>query len=186
MRILFIDDEQAILNAYVRVLRPCRDVYEVVCESDPDKAMHMLRNQSFDVVVTDICMKKFDGFEILKYVTMNMPETKIMVATGFASVDTVVQSMRMGAWDYLKKPIIEVELIKKLENIEELNNSRKDIDEYQYVGTLIQEETERAKTALVQKKMKIDSLLEAIRGILKSNEDVSVRADKIRSLVRTA
>lgn len=108
-RILFIDDE-AQLCKNVEILLE-QDGYDVdVAESGSAGLEHICRT-SYDLIITDLKMPDVGGMEIVRYVRQFLPETIVIVITGYASLESAVAAMREGAYDYVTKPL-DIEVLK--------------------------------------------------------------------------
>jgi len=71
---------------------------------DGQKVVDRVMEESFDVLVTDLKMQKPDGLEVMEFVRRHSPATKVIVITGFATVDTAVETLKGGAVDFIAKP----------------------------------------------------------------------------------
>ncbi|MGB3542661.1 sigma-54-dependent transcriptional regulator [Rubrivirga sp.] len=101
-RVLFVDDELPLRTVVSRLLE--RRGVEVTTAGDAVSAVELMRDQPFDLVLTDFQMPEMDGFELLAHVRENYPDTPAIMMTGHASVQHAVQAMANGAVDYLPKP----------------------------------------------------------------------------------
>src|SRR3954451_8428778 len=102
-RILVVDDEDGIRSFVAEVLEDEHDT--VMTAKDGDEAAGLLDRQSFDVVVTDLKMPGRDGMALLSKIRAEQPETQVIVLTAQGTVESAVQAMKSGAFDYLQKPI---------------------------------------------------------------------------------
>lgn len=102
-KILIIDDEQDMLNLLRRIITEESD-HEVITESNPVRAMDIFRNNCFDLVITDLRMPGNDGISILDEVKRLHPGTYVVMITAFATIDTAVDAIKRGAFDYITKP----------------------------------------------------------------------------------
>jgi YesN/AraC family two-component response regulator len=107
--ILVIDDEQIVHESVRRILE--EEGYRVDGALRVDQALEKLANQSYDIVLTDLMMPERNGIEAVDVVARDHPDTGVVVFTGFATVDSAVQSMKLGALDYLPKPFTPDELL---------------------------------------------------------------------------
>jgi two-component system, NtrC family, response regulator AtoC len=106
--ILVVDDEKDICMALNILLT--KEGYEVKEAYNGQQALERIRQENFDVIMTDIKMEKMDGFEVLKQAQQISPETSVIMMTAFASVVSAVEAMRAGAADYITKPFINDEI----------------------------------------------------------------------------
>lgn len=102
LRILVLDDERIVCDRLRVSLEKAGFTVETFTESE--RVVKRLEDARFDFVVTDLKMKGFDGIEILKLVKTRSPETKVILITGFATVEKAKEALKIGAYDFLAKP----------------------------------------------------------------------------------
>lgn len=112
-RILVIDDEE-----YIG--RSCRELlgeegFEVRTFIEPLEGLKQLKEESFDLLLLDLKMPEMDGIHVLQEVKRDYPHLMVIIITGYATVDTAVTSMKMGAFDYVSKPFTPDELLMVVE-----------------------------------------------------------------------
>ncbi|TGV03018.1 sigma-54-dependent transcriptional regulator [Flavivirga rizhaonensis] len=103
-KILVIEDEAAIRRVLVKILSEENDTYEVEEAEDGLLGIEKIKSDDFDLVLCDIKMPKMDGVEVLEAVKKIKPETPIVMISGHGDLDTAVNTMRLGAFDYISKP----------------------------------------------------------------------------------
>lgn len=103
-KILIIEDEAAIRRVLVKILSEENDTYEVAEAEDGLAGMELIKKEDFDLVLCDIKMPKMDGVEVLEAAKKIKPETTIVMISGHGDLDTAVNTMRLGAFDYISKP----------------------------------------------------------------------------------
>ncbi|MBK5214814.1 MAG: sigma-54-dependent Fis family transcriptional regulator [Flavobacteriaceae bacterium] len=103
-RILIIEDEAAIRRVLVKILTEENKGYEVFEAEDGLAGMELLKKEDFDLVLCDIKMPKMDGVEVLEAVKKIKPEIPIVMISGHGDLETAVNTMKMGAFDYISKP----------------------------------------------------------------------------------
>ncbi len=108
IRVLIVDDEEQLVEAFRKKLS--RDGLSVNAAFTAREALALMKKHTFDVCVLDIRLPDMDGVELLKTIKKNEPNLEIIMLTGHASVDTAIQSMKLGAYDYLSKPCKLTEL----------------------------------------------------------------------------
>ncbi len=101
-RILIVDDEEITLENLEHVLK--KEGYEVAAVSSGVQALKHLEASPFDLVLTDLKMKKVDGMEILEKVKQRHPDTEVIMITGYATVSSAIEAMKKGAFHYVAKP----------------------------------------------------------------------------------
>ncbi len=102
MRVLIVDDEEELVRAFRKKLS--REGFAVFTAATGGEALAMVKEHSFDVCVLDIRLPDVDGVKLLEMLKEVEPNLEIVMLTGHASIDTAIQSMKRGAYDYLSKP----------------------------------------------------------------------------------
>ncbi len=100
--ILIVDDEESVRDSLYNWF--IEDGYRVECAENANKALSMLESDNFDIILADIKMPGMDGLEMLRRIKLLKSESIIIVMTAFATVDTAVQALKDGAFDYVTKP----------------------------------------------------------------------------------
>jgi len=103
-KILIIEDEAAIRRVLVKILTEESDTYEVLEAEDGLLGIERIKKEDFDLVLCDIKMPKMDGVEVLEAIKKIKPEIPIVMISGHGDLDTAVNTMRLGAFDYISKP----------------------------------------------------------------------------------
>ncbi|QLE02154.1 sigma-54-dependent Fis family transcriptional regulator [Galbibacter sp. BG1] len=103
-KILVIEDEAAIRRVLVKILSEENKAYEVEEASDGLEGMETIKKNDFDLVLCDIKMPKMDGVEVLEAARKIKPELPFVMISGHGDIETAVNTMRMGAYDYISKP----------------------------------------------------------------------------------
>lgn len=103
-KILVIEDEAAIRRVLVKILSEENEAYQLEEAEDGLIGIEKIRNADYDLVLCDIKMPKMDGVEVLEAVKKIKPEIPIVMISGHGDLDTAVNTMRLGAFDYISKP----------------------------------------------------------------------------------
>ncbi len=103
-RILIIEDEDAIRRVLVKIISEENDSYEVFEAADGVIGLDLIKKEDFDLVLCDIKMPKSDGVEVLEKVKALKPEIPFVMISGHGDLETAVNTMRLGAYDYISKP----------------------------------------------------------------------------------
>ena len=103
-KILIVEDEAAIRRVLVKILSEENDTYQVQEAQDGLEGLEKIRKEDYDLVLCDIKMPKMDGVEVLEAVKKIKPEIPIVMISGHGDLDTAVNTMRLGAFDYISKP----------------------------------------------------------------------------------
>ncbi len=112
--ILIVDDEQDMLDLLKRSLEPDLDC-QVVTATSGENALKRLATDAFDLVLADIKMPGMDGLELLEIVKRDNPQQTVVMMTAFGQIDTAVNAMRSGAYDFITKPFEHDALVLRLE-----------------------------------------------------------------------
>jgi len=121
-RILLVDDETVFANNMSKLLN--RRGYQVTAVNSGDAALQALMNNSFDVMVLDLKMPGMDGIAVLHEMKKLGRFTEVLVLTGHGSIDTALEAIQLGAYDYLTKPCEIAELVSKIEAALERKNTK--------------------------------------------------------------
>src|SRR5262249_1893275 len=101
-RVLVVDDEVSMRELLSITLPQAR--YDVTLAEGGEGAVNALKSDAFDLVITDLRMRKLDGLGVLRAAKELSPSTVVVVVTAFASTETAVEAMKLGAYDYITKP----------------------------------------------------------------------------------
>ena len=102
MDILVLDDEPIVGKRLKPALE--KSGYEVEIYQDPEQAIKRIDEKEFDIVVTDIRMEDIDGIQILEHVAIKSARTKVIIITGYATVEMAREALLKGAFDFIAKP----------------------------------------------------------------------------------
>ncbi len=108
-RILVIDDEPIVAMSCDRILRQ-GDFYEIQLEYDPLQGLKKALTGTYDIILLDLVMPDLDGLEILKRLKTSGISSEVIIITGYATIKTAVEAMKLGAADYISKPFTPDEL----------------------------------------------------------------------------
>jgi len=103
-RILIVEDEASIRNVLVNIISEESESYEVYAAEDAKRALELLGESSFDLMLSDIKMPGMDGIELLERVVVLQPECTVVMISGHGDIETAVDSIKKGAYDYIAKP----------------------------------------------------------------------------------
>jgi len=100
--ICVVDDEQIVCERLKPLLE--KSGYQVETYTDSKSALERLSEKKFDILITDLKMGRPDGLELLNFTRTNTPQTRVIIITGFATVETAREAMKGGAVDFIAKP----------------------------------------------------------------------------------
>ncbi|MCR5260069.1 MAG: sigma-54 dependent transcriptional regulator [Desulfovibrio sp.] len=132
--ILIIDDEKNYLLVLQTLLED--EGYTVTALSDPETALAFLQESEVDVVVTDMKMPHISGLEVLEQIKKHWQHIPVLIMTAFGSIESAVETMKYGAFDYITKPFSNDELLLSIHNAVELAQAHR---EYQLLQEAMQE-----------------------------------------------
>ncbi len=169
-RLLIVDDEEVALRNLDRVMT--KEGYKVTTAQNGTDALLLINSQSFDVVMTDLRMEKVDGMQILKACKALHPETEVIMITGFATAESAVDAMKMGAFYYIAKPF-------------RLDEARKVVSEAMQKIRLRQEnrqlkeqiKTYQGKTQIITKNTAMRQLLDLARQVAPADCSVLITGE---------
>jgi two-component system response regulator PilR (NtrC family) len=169
-RILVVDDEKSMREFLAIMLR--QEGHEVALAEGGEAALDILRREPVDLVLTDMRMPRTDGLAVLKATKEVSPDTVVIVITAFASTETAVEAMKLGAYDYITKPfkLDEIKLI--VANALERKRLR---DENLYLKRQL--ETHRRSQTIIGKSPKLLDVLDTVRKIADSHSTVMITGE---------
>jgi DNA-binding NtrC family response regulator len=100
--ILVIDDEEIVRISCQRALTP--EGYTVDVAADGLEGLKLVKEKSYDLILTDLKMPNMDGMEVIENIRKTQPQAKIIVITGYSTIETAVKAIKMGAFNYIEKP----------------------------------------------------------------------------------
>ena len=107
-RILVVDDEEIVIRSCMRILDG--NGYEIEAAHDGREALQKIEQNAYDILILDIMMPNIGGLEVLRRVKEGHPDIDIIMITGLSQIETAVQAMKLGAFDYISKPFEPDEL----------------------------------------------------------------------------
>lgn len=113
-RILIIEDEETLRESLERVLS--KEGYDITSVDSAETALDLLEGDSYDLILTDVILPGITGIELLKKVKERSPDQIVVIMTAFASLETAVESLRAGAYDYIIKPVMHEEIKQVVKN----------------------------------------------------------------------
>jgi len=157
--ILVVDDEESVRDSLYNWF--IEDGYRVECAESAKMALSILESESFDIVLADIKMPGMDGLEMLKRIKSLKKETIVIVMTAFATVDTAVQALKDGAFDYVTKPFDPDDLSHLVRNASK------------QVALVEENEVLKQKVATLESVEDIVGASEAMQNVLRQVESVA-------------
>ncbi len=101
-KVAVLDDEAIVCERLKPALEKAG--FQVVTFTQSQQMIDRVALEHFDVVITDMKMRKPDGLEVMRFIQQHSPSTKVIIITGFATVDTATEALKSGAVDFIAKP----------------------------------------------------------------------------------
>ncbi len=124
-RILAIDDEKNIRHLLRNELT--LEGFDVTTAKSGEEGLKILKDKHFDVVLLDIKLPQMNGIEVLRNLKQKSPNTEVIMITGYGDIQTAVESMKLGARDYITKPFKLSELLALVNDVATENGSTKEL-----------------------------------------------------------
>jgi DNA-binding NtrC family response regulator len=167
-RILFIDDDKAGREVALFNLR--RAGYEVTAVSDGQEGISLFSPETFDVVITDVKMPGLSGIEVLRRIKKQAPEIPVLVITAFGNVETAVEAMKNGAYDFIGKPFQRDQLILSVKRALERRHLATEVRELRIRASGVERELVGSSSAMKRLLEIADRVSMADAGILITGE----------------
>jgi len=157
-RILIVDDEESFRNVLTVILK--KEGYEVEGAANGEEGLNKISDSAFDHILCDIRMPQMDGLEFLQEAKKAGVETPIIMMSAYGTIDTAIEAMKLGAYDYISKPFKPDEIILTLKKAEERERLRKE-------NELLRREIKKEYSFenIVSKNEKMIKIFEVIRKV---------------------
>ncbi len=114
-RILLVDDEENARTALAKILS--REEYEVISAGNGFEALELLNNTQVDLIITDINMPEMNGMSFLREINQLYPGSNVIMVTAYGEVESYIEAMNLGAFEYINKPVRINELKKIISKV---------------------------------------------------------------------
>ncbi len=181
-QVLIVDDNEDISNLLAQ--RLALEGYRCVTADSGRKALHQLREEVFSLVITDIVMPEMDGLELLKTVMGSDPAVMFIMITGFPEIQMAVESLRMGAKDFIVKPFDLEFMVERVKQTFESKELQEQIEKYtNRLDNLVAQRTaELHRTLLALKKAHMESV-QVLMGAIDTKDPYTMgHSDRVRNI----
>lgn len=113
-KIIIVEDEDTLCESLKRVF--IRNGYDVDISGSAESAIELLKTKTYDVIITDIVLPGISGIDLLKEYKKQKPEQIVIIMTAYANLETAIEALRAGAYDYLTKPFTHEEILGVVRN----------------------------------------------------------------------
>lgn len=169
-KVLIVDDEIDALEL-MQELFENKGYYSITATNGLD-ALNKIKNQEPDIILSDIRMPEMDGMQLLKILTKEYAHIPVIMVTAHGTIETAVEAMKMGAKDYILKPLRLDEILAKVERIAQLSNL---IKENEYLLNRLQQTYDF--TNMIGKTDKIQELFSLVKDVASTNTTVLIRGE---------
>jgi DNA-binding NtrC family response regulator len=174
--VAIIDDERESLYTSSLILKQS-GINDVVLIEDPRELPVVLKERSFSVLLLDISMPHISGFELLKYLSLEYPEIPVIILTAIKDIETAVECIKIGASDYLVKPVEKNKLTSSIKKALEMNRLKEEILGLKH--RLIEDklEYEEAFSEIITVNQKMRGIFKYIEVISKTEQPVLITGE---------
>ena len=109
-KILVVDDDEGGRISLSKILQ--KEAYSVCEAKNGSEALNLIREGNFNLVITDLKMAKMDGLELLKAIKLTKPDIQVILITAYGPVESAVEAMKVGAFDFISKPLKRSEILR--------------------------------------------------------------------------
>lgn len=155
IELLIIDDEEEMLTSLRKILSH-KPEYNLTLINDSSKALEIVQAKSFDLIITDLKMKDVTGLDILKAAKKSFPESKVIMISGYGTIEASVEAIKEGAFDFLEKPFTSAKLFSCIDNA---------LHKEDEIETELNEKADSVKVVegIVYRSKKIDELIKIVK-----------------------
>ncbi len=172
MKILVVDDEKIKRVTLRDDLRESN--YDTIAVDSPLIGLQLLQQEAFDVLVTDLRMPQMHGIDFLKRVKKEHPHITVIVMTAYASVETAVEALRFGAYNYIKKPFSSDELILMLDKLKVLRSRSPDKTKLSPLNTDDTSQEPSLYQTLIGKSQQIQEVFSMIPKVASADSNILI------------
>jgi DNA-binding NtrC family response regulator len=170
--ILIVDDEPLIRKSLYEILKIAGfDTYTAV---NAEEATVLFEKRSFDIVITDMKLPKMNGLELLSFIKDISPTTEVILITGFGSIETAVEAMKKGAFDYITKPIVDEEI--KI-HIDKIIEKKRLLEENQGLRQLVARNNRSSFCGMIGSSIPMQSVYNLIESVADTNATVMITGE---------
>jgi response regulator RpfG family c-di-GMP phosphodiesterase len=181
-RILIVDDEEMICNLMAR--RLAKEGYFCVTANDGKEALNHFYKDTFSLIISDMKMPEMGGLELLKRVKAVNPNMMVIMITAYADIDVAVEAMRLGAFDFIMKPVDLNLVLLSVRNALEKKRLEEELEAYhKNLEKLVEERTAKLQQAYrVLKKAHLDSVKVLAEAIDAKDPYTRGHSDRVRGM----
>ena len=168
-KLLIIDDEQEMLNSLEKILSQ-RPGFKITLINDSTAALKRVAKEKFDIIITDLKMKEASGLDILRMALKNFPDSVVIVISGYGTIETSVEAMQLGAFDFIEKPFTSKKLFNCIERA--LNQT---IQQDEFNNQL--DDENGIFSGLIYKSQNMQNVLDLVKKVAQGNMNVLITGE---------
>ncbi len=157
VKILIVDDDVSILTLLDEMFQSEEDL-SIHTESDSQAAYDLLNTESFDLLITDLMMPKVDGLMLLEHARASHPDILVVIITGYASLETTLEAIHAGAYDYITKPFRLEEFRLLVNNASARIQLKKQVEELHVERQSLESRLSEMETEYQEQESEVDRL----------------------------
>jgi DNA-binding NtrC family response regulator len=169
IKVLVIDDEREMLDSLKKLLSRRSD-FELKLFEDPEPAFDLLENENFDIVITDLKMKEISGQDVLAKVMETNPDTKVIMISGYGTIEASVQAVKKGAFDFIEKPFTSAKLFESINRALKQIGADDDEDNDE-------EESFQQELGLIYKSNQMKELVDYIKKVAEQDMNILITGE---------
>ena len=169
MKIMLVEDEKITRKTLTDILK--KENYDVNSFGDGTEAIKSIKQETYDVIVTDLRLPGTNGLDILKTAKEINPKAIVIIITAYATVETAIESLKLGAYDYLLKPFSPEQLLSILRHIDQLSKVL-------YENELLKSRLELfEKKTIIGSSVKVKSFLDMIKMVAPQDHTILIQGE---------
>jgi len=174
--ILIVDDEINLLNSFELTLMD-HGIDNIILCSDSRSVMNILKENEIELILLDLSMPYIRGEELLKEIVPNYPEIQVIIVTGDTELETAVECMKLGAFDYIVKPVENNRLINVIKKALEIQRLRE--ENFSLKSILVTDSLNHPETfkEIITQNTKMNSIFQYIEAIAKTSEPILITGE---------
>ncbi len=174
--VAIVDDEPDALYTYSVILKS-NGIKDITCIQDAREVPVILKERSFSVILLDLSMPYISGFELLKYIVVEYPEIPVIVITAINEINSAVECIKAGAFDYLVKPVEKNRLITSIHKALEINRLKEEITGLKESLLLDDIEHKDAFSEIVTVNQKMKGIFKYVEVIARTDQPVLITGE---------
>ena len=166
-KLLIVDDEIEMLDGLKKILSH-RSEFELTFKNDPGEAIQSIKNEKYDLIITDLKMNEISGLDVLRNAISSNPKAKTIMISGYGTVEASVEAMRIGAFDFIEKPFTSKKLFNCIDRA---------LQESEPAAAVITAEDEVRLPGIIYQSSAMKDVINLVRKISNGNMNVLITGE---------